>query len=298
VAARGPIGGAGLLRLSELAAALAHVERVVRRSGTSFYWAMRLLPPERRAAMYAIYAFCREVDDIADGPGAVAGKLAQLAAWREEVEALFAGRPPRRPTALALLRPVRAFGLPKDELIGVIDGMEMDARELMRAPRLATLELYCRRVAGAVGMLSIRAFGARGPAAPAFAVALGEALQLTNILRDLDEDAERRRLYLPAELLASAGVAARDPQAVLVDPRLSAACEALAERAALRFAEADRLRSPDDRAALRPAVLMMKVYERLLGRLRARGFAWPRAPVSIPAPERAWIALRYSLLPA
>jgi phytoene synthase len=147
-------------------------------------------------------------------------------------------------------------------------------------------------------MLSIHAFGARGPSAPAFAVALGEALQLTNILRDLDEDAARRRLYLPAELLASAGVAAREPAVVLAHPRLAVVCEALAERAARRFAEADRLRAPRDRAALRPAVLMMKVYERLLGRLRARGFAWPRAPVRVPAPERAWIALRYSLLPA
>ena len=276
----------------------AHAERVVRRSGTSFYWAMRLLPAERRRAMHAIYAFCREVDDVADEPGPMAGKLAALAAWRAEVDAVFAGRA-RRPAARALVEPARRFGLPRAELLAVIEGMEMDAREAMRAPDLATLELYCRRVAGAVGLLSIRAFGAEGEAARSFAVALGEALQLTNILRDLDEDAARRRLYLPVELLEGAGIAAREPAAVLAHPRLPAACAALAARAGARFAQADRLRrASGDGRALRPAVLMMKVYERTLERLRTRGFQAPRAPVRVPKPERLWIALRHSLLPS
>ncbi|MFO1074927.1 MAG: presqualene diphosphate synthase HpnD [Geminicoccaceae bacterium] len=278
-------------------AAARHVEAVVRRSGTSFYWAMRLLPEARRQAMYAIYAFCREVDDIADEPGEVAAKLAGLEGWRDEIAALYAGRP-RLPTAVALHAAVRRFDLPRAELLAVIDGMAMDAREQMRAPDLATLVLYCRRVAGAVGLLSIHAFGTRSALAPEFAVALGEALQLTNILRDLDEDAERDRLYLPAELLASAGVAAATPATALAHPALPLACETLAERAALRFAEADRLRRAEPDPALRPAILMMKVYERMLARLRARGFAAPRPPVRIPKPERAWIALRYSLLGA
>lgn len=278
----------------DAAAAATYAARLVRRSGTSFYWAMRLLPRERRAAMYAIYAFCREVDDVADEPGALADKLAALAAWRAEIDALYAGRP-TRPATAALLGPVRTFELPREELRAVVDGMEMDARERMRAPDLATLELYCRRVAGAVGVLSIRVFGA--PAAAPFAVALGEALQLTNILRDLDEDAARGRLYLPVELLDAAGIAAREPQAVLAHPRLPEVCAALAARAAQRFASAEALRCGHG-GRLRAAVLMMRTYERTLSRLRARGFAAPRAPVRVPAPERAWLALRYGLIAA
>lgn len=273
-----------------------HVADLVRRSGTSFYWAMRLLPSERRQAMYAIYAFCREVDDLADEPGSLDAKLAGLAAWRAEIDALDAGHA-SRPTTIALARAVRRFDLPRAELLAVIDGMEMDAREEMRAPDLAALRLYCRRVAGAVGLLSIRAFGASGPAATEFALVLGEALQLTNILRDLDEDAARRRLYLPRELLDRAGIAEREPSAVLAHPRLPRACALLAEQAADRFAEADRLRRRANDAALRPAVLMMKVYERTLARLRARGFGAPRTPVRLARGERLWIALRYSLRP-
>ena len=276
-------------------AAAQHAEALVRGAGTSFYWAMRLLPEARRRAMYAIYAFCREVDDIADGPGEPAGKLSRLEGWRREVAAIYAGRP-ERPTGLALLAAVRRFGLPRAELLAVIDGMAMDAGGTIRAPDLATLVLYCRRVAGAVGLLSLPAFGSTSAAAPAFAVALGEALQLTNILRDLDEDAARDRLYLPAELLALAGIVARAPLAVLADPALPVACAALAERAERRFAEADRLQRDEPDPALRPAILMMKVYERMLARLRARGFAAPRPPVRIPRPERAWIAFRYGLL--
>jgi phytoene synthase len=275
-------------------AAAAYAAALVRRSGTSFYWAMRLLPRERRAAMYAIYAFCREVDDVADEPGLIADKLRALAGWRHEIEALYDGRP-TRPATAALLAPVRSFGLPREELQAVVDGMEMDARERMRAPDLATLELYCRRVAGAVGVLSIRVFGA--PAAASFAVALGEALQLTNILRDLDEDAARGRLYLPVEYLDAAAIAAREPGAVLSHPNLPEVCAALAARATQRFALAEKLRRGHD-GRLRAAVLMMRTYERTLSRLRARGFAAPRAPVRVPAPERAWLALRYGLIEA
>ncbi len=279
---------------ADLAAAREHARDVAFRSGSSFLLGMRVLPRARREAMYAIYAFCREVDDIADGSGEVAEKLAALAAWRAEIERLFEGRPDR-PTARALLNAVEDFGLPKTEFLAVIDGMEMDAREAMRAPSRAELEAYCRRVAGAVGCLSIRAFGAEGPAAEELAVVLGEALQFTNVLRDLDEDAARGRLYLPAEPLAEAGIQVTSAAAVLAHPALDGVCRGLAADARHRFARSAELIEACDRRAVRPAVLMMEVYRRVLDRLEERGWAPPRTPVRVSRPEKIWLALRFGL---
>ncbi len=273
----------------------AHVQAVVAASGTSFYWSMRLLPRVKRDAMYAIYAFCREVDDIADGALPPVVKLAQLAAWRAEVEALFAGRA-SWPTTLALVQPVERFDLPKAEFDAMIDGMEMDAGERMRAPPLAELERYCRCVAGAVGLLSVRVFGAHGPASEQGALALGEALQLTNILRDLAEDAARGRLYLPRELLEQQGIAIGDPERVLEHQALPEVCGALAGRARQRFGDAERLFADTDRRQLRPALVMMQVYWRILERLIARGWQRLDQPVRLAKPERLWLALRYGLL--
>jgi squalene synthase HpnD len=273
----------------------AHAQAVVAASGTSFYWSMRLLPRAKRDAMYAIYAFCREVDDIADGGLPPAVKLAQLAAWRTEVEALFAGRA-SWPTTLALVEPVGRFDLPKAEFEAMIDGMEMDAGERMRAPPLAELERYCRCVAGAVGLLSVRVFGALGDGPAQGALALGEALQLTNILRDLTEDAARGRLYLPRELLERQGIAERDPDQVLDHPALPEVCAALAERARRRFEHADMLFAGSDRHLMRPALVMMQIYWRTLERLVARGWQRLDQPVRLAKPERLWLALRYGLL--
>ena len=291
----------GLRQLDEAPAAFdaatgrAHAQAVVAASGTSFYWGMRLLPRAKRDAMYAVYAFCREVDDVADGDLPPAAKLAELDAWRTEVEALFAGHP-SWPTTLALVEPVRRFDLPKAEFDAMIDGMQMDAGERMRAPDLAELERYCRCVAGAVGLLSVRVFGALGRDPERGALALGEALQLTNILRDLVEDAERGRLYLPRELLDRQAIAERDPTRVLDHPALPAVCAELAERARQRFDEADRRFAGSDRRRMRPALVMMQVYWRTLERLVARGWQRLDQPVRLAKPERLWLALRYGLL--
>lgn len=282
-------------RPADLAAAETHVHDVVVRSGSSFYWGMRLLPTAKRKAMFAIYAFCREVDDVADGDAPAAIKLAELGAWRREIDALFAGRP-AHPTTRALVAPVQRFDLPRAEFHAMIDGMEMDASDRMCAPAMAALTRYCRCVAGAVGMLSIRVFGARGAEIEQGAVALGEALQLTNILRDLTEDAARGRLYLPRELLLEHGVPVAEPMAVLRDPALPAVCGALAERARGRFAEAERRFARADRRRLRPALVMMHVYRRTLDRLIARGWVRLDQPVRLSRPERLWLALRYGLL--
>lgn len=274
----------------------AHAAAVVARSGTSFALGMRILPRPRREAMYAIYAFCREVDDAADEPNPDAVKLALLANWRHEVEAVYAGRP-QHPVGRALAPAVARYDLPKAELLAVIDGMEMDVRDGILAPDLPTLQLYCRRVAGAVGILSLNAFGAAGEPARRFAVALGEALQLTNILRDVAEDAGRGRLYLPADLLRRHGIEPdRGIQAVLASPGLDAACRELAALAGARFAEADRHLAESDRRALRPALLMMGVYDDLLSRLLARGWRGDEPPLKASKWARLGAALWRGLL--
>ncbi len=276
------------------AGAVADARQVVARSGTSFRLGMRVLPKARREAMYAIYAFCRAVDDIADEPGARADKLAALDAWRGEIENLYLGRPSRR-LARALAAPVADYRLPKEEFLALIDGMEMDAREAILAPSWDDYRLYCRRVAGAVGMLSVRVFGETGPAADELAVTLGEALQTTNILRDLAEDAERGRVYLPRELLDAHGLPARDPAALLAAPGLAPACAELAEHAQRLFGRSRELIAACDRRRIRPALLMLEIYQRLFMRLEKRGWDRPRIPAKVPRIEKLWVALRHGL---
>jgi phytoene synthase len=271
-----------------------YVRGVAARSGSSFLSGMRVLPRARREAMYAIYAFCREVDDIADEPGEAAVKRARLDGWRKEIARLFEGHP-QEPIARALSGPVADYGLPRNEFLAIIDGMEMDVGDAIQAPSLEDYHLYCRRVAGAVGMLSVRVFGASGPAAEELAVVLGEALQTTNILRDLAEDAGRGRLYLPRDLLAKHGLHARDAKSVLADPALAPVCAELAEMARARFARARDLLARLDRRRVKPAILMLEVYQRLLRRLESRGWDRLQVPVRISRPEKLWIALRHSL---
>ncbi|MGH6948143.1 MAG: squalene/phytoene synthase family protein, partial [Kiloniellales bacterium] len=209
-----------------------------------------------------------------------------------EVDRLYRGEP-RQPIARALRRPVELFQLPRGEFLAVIDGMEMDARGPIQAPSDEELTLYCRRVAGAVGLLSIRAFGARGAEAERLALALGEALQLTNILRDLGEDAAIGRIYLPRELLAKQGIVGRDPVSLLADPLLPPVLEEVAERAKARFAEAHALLAKLPRKRLRGARIMMEVYRRQLELLCARGWRDPSAPPPHLARfEKLWIVLR------
>lgn len=276
----------------DAAASAALVEALVRQSGSSFLWGMRILPPERRRAMYAVYAFCRTVDDIADEPGDRDLRQARLEAWRGELDRLYGDGEPQDPIARALLPAIRRYDLPRNEFEAVIAGMEMDLHGRNVAPPMATLRLYCRRVAGAVGLLSIRCFGAEETEAEDAAIALGEALQFTNILRDLGEDADSGRLYLPAELLERHGVVARAPDAVLNDPRLPGVCRELATLARRRFAEASSLIARCNRRRMKPAILMSARYEALLDRLEAAGWREPRRRVSLPK-WRSLLLLRH-----
>ena len=279
------------LRLGATEADLQAVEAIVRAAGTSFHRGMSILEPDRRAAMYAIYAFCRQVDDVADEPGPLPEKQRALAGWRTRIAAVFEGRGDD-PVTRNLVLAARAYGLRQEDFVAVIDGMEMDATAIV-APDLPTLDLYCDRVAAAVGRLSVRAFGDGSAEADRVAWHLGRALQHTNILRDVAEDAGRGRLYLPREWLLEAG-APPDPGTALHHPALPAVCARLAAEAQSHFDAAHAAMSRCNPRAMRPARLMGATYAALLRRLRRRGWTRLDQPVRVPKWEKLWIAARFA----
>ena len=274
------------------------VAAIVAASGTSFALGMRVLPPKRRRAMFAVYAFCRIVDDIVDEPGEEADQRARLEGWRTELDHLYGEVlvPSDDPIARALAGPVRAFDLPKEEFLAIIDGMEMDLGSGVHISTMADLLLYCRRVAGAVGMLSVRIFGVSEAIGKELAVVQGEALQLTNILRDLVEDAALGRLYLPADLLRAHGIDSDDPSEVLAHPGLDAACREMAAYAHDRYRRTRQLLDQCDRRAVRASRLMMEIYRRILERLERRGWHDVTQEVGLGKAEKIWVFLRYGLL--
>ena len=263
-------------------------------SGSSFYAAMRILPRAQREAMFQIYSFCRQVDDIADSDGPRPARLAALQQWRDDIDALYAGQPPER--LRDYTASIRKFDLQRDDFIAIIDGMEMDVPQDIRGPDLATLDLYCDRVASAVGRLSVRVFGMPREDGIQLAHHLGRALQLTNILRDIDEDAAIGRLYLPLEGLLPAGITNVDPAKVVVDPALARVCLPLAERARMHFRQADEIMARNPRRAVRAPKIMSRYYHAILDLLLARGFAPPRHPVRLGKWARLAIVLRYAFI--
>ena len=251
---------------------------------------MRILPRRQREAMFEIYAFCRAVDDIADDPGPRPPRRERLRLWRGDIEALYAGSPP--PQLGGLPQAVRNFDLEREDFLAVIDGMEMDVVADIRAPDRATLDLYCDRVACAVGRLSVRVFGMEREAGLALADHLGRALQLTNILRDLDEDAALGRLYLPKDALQQAGIATSEPVAVLAHPAIGTACAAVVDLAKAHFREAAAIMAKNPRRAVREPRIMGEAYGLILDRLVGRGFNAPRAPIRLPRARLLLIVLR------
>jgi presqualene diphosphate synthase len=269
-------------------------DRPVARS-SSFYAAMRILPRTQRQAMYEVYAFCRAVDDIADDRGPRPDRMDALERWREDLGRLYSGQGATDLTH-GLARPIASFDLRLEDFLAVIDGMQTDVAADVRAPDWATLDLYCDQVASAVGRLSVRIFGVDESNGPQLAHHLGRALQITNILRDLDEDADMGRLYLPSEALAAAGITTRDIGAVLSHPALGQACLLVAERARRHFAEAHAVSQRCRRAAVRSPRLMASVYRAILEKLIARGWAAPRASVRPSRSQLLWPILRHGFL--
>jgi len=271
------------------------LEGLVRQAGSSFYWAMRRLPPQKRQALYAIYAFCREVDDIADEPGMMDDKQRALQGWSDEVAAINAGHP----TTLigrGLLEAQTHFGILCNDLIAVIAGMETDAPPTLKLADDAALTLYIDQVACAVGRLCVRVFGLEESLGIALAKAQGEALQLTNILRDVAEDAGRDRIYIPADLLREKGVPDDIGMDALLDhPGLKAACGDLSGRALEQFLEAERLITQAPRDLTRPSRMMLAVYRATFDRLMQRGWRDMRKTVRLGKAAKLWIALRHGV---
>ena len=247
---------------------------------------MAALKGERRRALWAVYAFCRAVDDIADGAMPEAEKRRFLADWRRKLVA------PDCVVSRELAWARQAHGVPLPECEAMVAGMETDAADRLRLATEADLDLYCRRVAGSVGAMAVRIFGA--PEAEGFGLALGHTFQLTNILRDVDEDALRERVYIPLDLLAAEGIPDGPAAAIVAHPRFARICARLGQRAQDGFARAEAEIRQFSPAALRPAAVMAWGYRRLLDRLVARGWEGARPRPRLTTAEKlhmAWMAL-------
>jgi phytoene synthase len=265
-----------------------YCQRKAAESGSSFYYSFLFLPPERRRAITALYAFCREVDDVVDectDPGVAAAKLAW---WRQEIASLEGGRP-QHPVTQALAPLAGTYGITPARLGEIIDGMEMDLRQ-SRYPDLAALERYCYHVAGVVGLLAAGIFGYSNPRTLEYAQALGTAFQLTNIVRDVGEDARKNRIYLPLEDLARFGVPAAD----VLNRRHSDAFARLmafeVERAETAYTKALALLPAVDRRAQRPGLVMAAIYRALLGEIRRDGHRVLEHRVALTPIRKLWIA--------
>ncbi len=263
------------------------VREIVAASGSTFVNGMRILSARRRQAIFAVYAFCRVVDDIVDGVGTSDSKHARLRVWEREIDATFRGVP-QTPIGREIARAAGRYDLPEEEFHLILEGMWMDVTPIV-APEWTRLDAYIRRVAGSVGLLSMRIFGAwRGAPSQRFALALAEGMQLTNILRDVEEDARIGRIYVPREILDATGVVA-DPARIASATNLPLTRRAVGARAREAFRVAGREVAVHGRFRLAPALLMMGPYERLLARMESD---WTRAPAVRPGWRKAFDGAR------
>jgi phytoene synthase len=259
-------------------------------SGSSFYYSFRFLPEDRRRAIHAFYAFCREVDDVADECSDPALARTKLAWWRDEVTRLYSGQP-EHPVTRALAEAIGPFHLPEDVFSQIIDGMEMDLG-LVRYPDFKALRLYCHRVAGVVGEAAALIFGVSDRATLKYANRLGLAFQLTNIIRDVGEDARRGRIYLPQDELAAHGVSEADILAARMSESFVRLMEFQYRRAMKTYEEAFALLPAADRAAQRQGLIMAAIYHALLEEIRADGFLVLDRRISLTPLRKVWIAWR------
>ena len=259
-------------------------------SGSSFYYIFRLLPPERRRAITALYAFCREVDDVVDEVHDPAVARAKLAWWRTEVGAVFDGAP-QHPVAQALVPVARSYRLPREHFDAVIDGMAMDLAQ-QRYADFADLERYCHRVAGVVGLMSAEIFGHEEASTAGFARDLGIAFQLTNIIRDVGEDARRGRIYLPQEDLARFGVSASAILRAREEPGFGALMAFEVERASAWYDRAMAQLAPRDRKAQRASLAMAAIYRTLLDEIARDGYHVLDRRIALTPLRKLWIAWR------
>lgn len=263
-------------------------------AGSSFYAGMRVLPRAEREAMYAIYGFCRIVDDIADDlDRPIEIRRAELDHWRGHIDALYRGEAPE--SAGFLADPIRRFGIEREDFIAVIDGMQTDLDSEVRWPPFAELDLYCDRVASAVGRLSVKVFGMERETGIQLSHHLGRALQFTNILRDIDEDAGIGRVYLPREALDAAGIEPSTPEALVADPRLDRAARWLAPKAQAHFKAAHAILAARPKGHLIAPRLMDSAYSRVLAKMIRQGWKLPRRRIGTSKWRLAIALIRYTL---
>jgi len=278
----------------------ARCAEITRRASSNFYYAFMLLPLERRRALYAVYAFCRFVDDIADDES-IANPAELLARWREELRNVYAGKP-TRPVSRALADNVTRFNISQRYFDEIIEGVEMDLSR-RRYDTFAELVLYCRRVASAVGLVCIEIFGYSNPSTRVYAEKLGLAFQLTNILRDVREDAQRGRIYLPLEDLHRFGVAEADLLGGVYDERFRAMMAFEAKRARDLYDAAEAALPPEDRPAMLSAEAMRLIYSALLEQIVRSNFkVFDRrhrlsTPRKLYLVGRAWLGSRLAAAP-
>ena len=259
-------------------------------SGSSFYYSFRFLPPDRRRAITALFAFCREVDDIADEVSDVNIARAKLGWWRAELANLFQGNP-QHPVTKALAPATTAYAVDQTRLNEIIDGMEMDLTH-HRYNDLASLRLYCHRVAGVVGQLSAGIFGYSNPTTLDYAENLGIAFQMTNIIRDVGEDARRDRIYLPQDEMARFGVSSADILAARHTPAFVNLMAFQCERAKSLYEAAFETLSPEDRLPQRPGLIMSEIYLTLLREIERDDFMVLAQRTSLTPMRKLWIAWR------
>jgi phytoene synthase len=271
-----------------------YVQERAARSGSSFYYAFLFLPPPRRAAITAFYAFCREVDDVVDEVTDLSVAAAKLGWWRREVAASFAGQP-SHPAMRALMPHSDAYAIEPTHLEAVIDGCEMDLQQ-SRYLDFAGLSRYCDLVAGVVGEVAANIFGRTAADTVAYAHSLGLAMQLTNIIRDVGDDARRGRIYLPLAELQRFDVKTQEILNRTYSDRFTALMAFQAERAARTYDEAYALLPEADRRAQKPGLMMGNIYRTLLREIEADGFQVLHQRTSLTPLRKLWIAMRTNWL--
>ena len=270
-----------------------NIKRMVKKSGTSFFWSMRLLPIGKRNAMYTIYAFFRHIDDIVDGDKDVSEKLDLIEAWRQELDNIYDKKTPVTEIGRKIYKNCMRFKLPKSEFVKMIDSITMDLPNPVQAPSLEEFYDYCRGVAGVPGNLSLRIFGCQDEKLiDALSTSLGRALQITNILRDAKEDALVDRLYIPKEFLQKAGIVSTDPQTVIVDKNLAVAREELAKIAAKDYEDSYLLIKQLDKKIARSVMMIANIYKRYFDIMQNRGWEVISPKPQISKMKKLGLALR------
>ena len=250
-----------------------NVDYIVKKSGSSFFWSMRLLPKAQREAMYTIYAFCRHIDDIVDGDMPLREKQELLDAWREELDNIYDRKVPATEIGRRIYKNCMRFKLPKEEFLKLIDSISMDIPKPLQAPKMVDFLKYCRGVAGVPGSLSLRIFGCKDEnLIEELATSLGNALQITNILRDVKEDAQANRLYIPKEYLKKAEISSKKPSEVIVNKNLLIAREELAKLAEEDYAKANTIIPFLDKKVARPVRAIAAVYKKYFDIMQNRGW--------------------------